>query len=438
MIKLWKTVALTLVASGVSSVNAMTLSEAVQETIKTNPELLTQSNRRLSADAGIDIARAGYYPKVDLNAGIGYEKTDNQSTTPDDVELRREEVELTLRQMLYDGYATKTQVDAAESRVIAAANRVASNSESLGLSTVGAYLDVMRQSELLQLAKGNLQAHQDTYDQIKTRSEQGFDTSVDLEQAAGRLALAKSNLASIEGNLLDAESAYLRVVGVAAENLQLPASDCCSPHIPASLEEAIEQACSKHPELLVAIAELESSLSEQEGANSLHRPKLYLDLGASWNDNLDGVEGSNDDKYAMLRGEYNVYNGRSDSARNIETAHLSEAAKDNVRSIKRELDEAVRITWNAMEISEKTLPYLEVRAEASERTRNSYYDQFVIGQRTLLDLLDSENELFASRSELVEGRYDALLSQYRVMAALGTLLDSMQLESREEALIPSK
>ncbi|MGH1461189.1 MAG: TolC family outer membrane protein [Neptuniibacter sp.] len=438
MTMLRKTIALMLFVSGSTSLQAFTLQEAVDQTIKTNPQLLTQVNRRLAAAPEVDIAKSGYYPKLDLNAGVGYERTDNSSTSPEDVEYRREEIELTFRQMLFDGYATKSAVDRAESQVMAAANRVASDSESTGLNAVSVYLGVLFNSELFELAKVNLQAHQDTFERIKKRADSGFDTKVDLEQAAGRLALAKANLTSTEGNLLDARAAFLRVVGVPAEDLQFPEGDCCSVYMPGSLNEAIEQACSKHPELLSAIAFYESSLAEHQSSKALHRPNLYLDMGASWNENLDGVEGGNDDKYAMLRGEYNVYRGGSDDARVLEAAHASEAAKDNVRTVKRDLDQAVRTTWNALLISEKTLPFLEQRAVSAERSRDSYYEQFVIGQRTLLDLLDSENELFTARSQLLDGRYARVLAQYQVMAALGVLLDSLEIQGREEASVVLK
>lgn len=430
-----KTLALMLIATGSVAAQAQTLTEAVDQTIKTNPQLLTQANRRLATDQDIDIARAGYYPKIDFMAGVGYEMSDNATTTPDDVEYRREESEITLRQMLYDGFATKSRVDSAHSRVAAAANRVASDSERLGLQAATAYLNMLKQTELVALSKQNLQAHQKTFDQIKKRSDQGFNTSVDMEQARGRLALAQSNYTAAEGNLLDARAEYVRVVGVAPENLSLPSGDCCSASMPATVEAAIEYACNRHPELLAAIAEYETRLAEEQGSKAQNHPLLHLDLGASWNENIDGVEGGNDDKYALVRGEYNIYRGGADKAKTLQSAHQSEESKEKVRVIKRSLDESVKITWNAMEISQKTQPILERRSVAAEKSRNAYYDQFIIGQRTLLDLLDSENELFSARSQVVEGRFDTLLSQYRLMAALGLLLKEMGIESREEALL---
>ncbi len=415
-----------------AEIHAQTLQEAVDLTVRTNPEILSQANRRLAADEGVPLAESGYYPKVDFSAGIGWEKTKKPSFAETE-DMRRREAGLTLRQMLFDGYATKTQVDTAESQVAAAANRVASDSERLGLSAATVYLDVLRQAELLSLAQQSLEAHQKTFDKIKSRSDQGFGSTVDFEQVSGRLALAQSNVTAAEGNLQDAQSAFLRVVGVPADALQLTADSCCDALIPATVFAAIELACSKHPELLAAIADLETRLSQAQGGGALYSPEIRLDLGANRNDNIDGLRGRDENDYAMIRGDYNFYRGGADKAKNRELDHLSEAAKDSVRFIKRKLDEAVRLTWNARQQAIKSLPYLEQRAIAAEKTRDAYRDQFDVGQRTLLDLLDSENELLEARATFTEGRINKTLADYRLMAALGLLLQALDVAPREEA-----
>lgn len=431
--KLRKSLLSLMVAASATAVSAQTLQEAVDTTIKTNPEALSQSYKRLASGEGVAIARAGYYPTIDLAAGYGWEKT--MPDGGDDIELNRRETSIELRQMLFDGYATKSRVDSAEKAEMAAANRVASSSERLALAAVTAFVDVMRQTELVELAKQNLADHQSTYNSIESRYSSGFGNSADLDQASGRLALAESNLASAEVDLSDATSRFVRVIGEAPSDLQLPQGDCCSEMMPATVAEAVDIACSKHPELVAAIADFEQALAQEQGGKALYKPEVYLDLSASFDDNLDGVEGYDDDALAMLRGEYNVYRGGADSARNKELSHRSQMALHRVRDIKRELDAEVRLGWNNMELKQKTLTLLQQRALAAEQTRDSYNQQFNIGQRTLLDLLDSENELFSARSELVEGQYDSVLANYRVLAGLGLLLETLDVEPRAESLI---
>ncbi|WP_286238824.1 TolC family outer membrane protein [Neptuniibacter halophilus] len=407
---------------------AQTLTEAVSQTMTTNPEMQVYGYRKLAADRNVDQARAGYYPKVDANLGIGYERTNNSSTRPDTVELTRGEAGLNATQMLFDGFRTKNEVDAANARVDEAVNRVASESERLGLAAVTAYMEVLRQDELLQMSDKNIEFHKETYDRIESRSSSGFGSTVDLQQVEGRLAQAESNRLAILQAQKDARANFVRIVGSEPENLSLPKlEDCCTDNIPPTLQLAVDQACLRHPELKAAIANYENSLSRELAEKSRYSPELRLDLEANWDNDLDGVDGTNEDKLAMLRGDYNVYKGGSDQAANRQQQHLSEAAKQQVREIKRQLDRDIRLAWNSRILTGKTLPKLEQRAMAAEETRDSYTEQFRIGQRTLLDLLDTENELFSARSELVNGKYDNHLSEYRLMAAVGVLLQSMDI-----------
>jgi len=162
-----------------------TLSEAVDQTIKSNPDVLIDANRKLSVDEAVKGAKGGYYPKVNLNLGYGREWSENTTTRNrpgQDDTLTRAESGLTLSQMLYDGFATKSEVDRQQARLSSAARKVMGTSEQIGLKAVEAYLDVLRYSELLALAQANLETHDKTYAQIKLRSQGGIGRKADFDQ----------------------------------------------------------------------------------------------------------------------------------------------------------------------------------------------------------------------------------------------------------------
>lgn len=412
---------------------AQSLDEAVSATLATNPEVLIDAYRRQALDYAVKQARGGYGPKVDLTLGVGREWSENISTRPGSETLTRRESALTLTQMLYDGYATKSAVERSEAQVVAAAHRVAGTSERIALRVVEVYLEVLRRQELLQLTRENLVSHETVYEQIKLRSDSGVGRRADTEQIQARLALAQANLASAEANLREANIAFLRVTDQAPEALQNP-GDCPCERYPASTEEALRFAVSNHPLLRATAADYDAALAEEQAARAPFHPRLDLEAGTGLNDNLDGVAHRNQEAYAMLRMNYNAYRGGADQARVAQTKYLTEASIAVVERVRREVEESTRLSWNAMETAQARIPRLKAHVEATARTRDAYAKQFTLGQRTLLDLLDSENELYVARSDYLDGLYQQRFAGYRLMADMGRLLDTLGVAPREESL----
>lgn len=415
-----------------SQAYAQSLKDTVEQTIKTSPDVMIDVNRRLSLDKTVEQARGGYYPKVDLALGIGREWSENISTRPGSDTLTRKESGLSLSQMLYDGYATKNAVELSEAKVAAAASQVGDTSERTGLRAVEVYLEILRLQELLVLTQDNLAAHEKTFEQIKLRADSGVARQADMEQAQARLSLAQANLASAEANLREAKINFMRVTGNAPQGLE-PAAGVSCELFPMNVDETISAAFSGHPALLAAIANYEAALAQERAADAPFKPRADLELGTGFNDNLDGVDYRNNDAYAMLRMKYNLYRGGADQARVRETRHLNKEALAVVERAKRQIEESTRLSWNALETAKERLPRLKAHADATALTRDAYAKQFNIGQRTLLDLLDSENELFTARTDYINGQYGEKFAQYRLMADMGKLLDTLGVARREEA-----
>lgn len=418
--------------------HAQTLIEAVDKTIQNNPQILSEAHRRISVDHTIDQARAGYAPQVDLNLGIGRQNTNTPLNRPDrgSATLTRGEAGLTATQMLYDGFSTKSQVDRTTSAAQSAGFSVNDTTESISLQAIAAYLNVLRRNDLLQFTQNNLQAHETIFSHIKQRSDSGVGRRTDVDQVNARLALSQANLAAETGNLEDAKTNYQRVIGNFPQTPVNPGDGCCD-MAPAVLEDALSIAYNHHPALRVALSDHETSLAEQQGAKAAFQPRLDLDLGISADNNLDGTEGHRNGLYAMLRMQYNLLNGGADRARVQQMAALSEQQKAQIEIVKRQTDLDVRLAWNALETVTNRLPMLEQRVQSAEKTQQAYASQFRIGQRTLLDLLDSENELLDASIQYKEAYYDRLYSCYRLAEAMGVLLETMALQHRDEAITVS-
>ncbi len=412
--------------------HAQPLNDVIASAVLNNPQVQSVMNARNAVFEEVKQAKGGYLPKIDIGAGVGYEKTKN--FPGDDTELKRTEANLSLNQMLFDGFRTSSEVARQSSRLESINHRLREVAEETALQTASSYLEILKRESLLEQAKNTLLTHVRIFDQIKRRSDSGVGTMASIQQAEGRLALAEVNVLSAENNLLDAKSTYKRVVG------EYPVTELDDPTIeeswiPVSLDQAIETAYQKHPTLKLATADVNSALAQYDAARSLIYPTLNLEVDRTWNDNIDGVESRNEDLTAMIRMRYNIYNGGADKARIRQTRHQIDEARNIQSDAARQTLQSLDLSWNAYQILGRQLDFLEKHVSSTERTRDSYLKQFNIGQRSLLDLLDTENEVFSSQNALNEAVYDHMLAQYRLLAGTGELLDvlDMNLSSLENS-----
>lgn len=418
---------------------AETLKEVVTYAIETNPQVVSVAKRRDAADFAIDAARGGYFPRADFIWGTGRERSQNPTTiaaNPSDswVSLNRKQEGLIVNQMIFDGFGVNSEVARRRAISESTAHRVYGTSEEIALQAIEAYLDVLKNRELVAYAKDNLAAHQKTFNQVKLRADKGVGRRADLDQIDARLALAVSNLASAESNLRDAEIAYLKVVGKPPVNLTMPAA----PNVPRSVDEAVKIGQENHPILKSALADVDAAQAQRDIAKSFFFPRLELEASYSNNRNIDGLEGPNRDRMLMLWLKWNAFRGGFDYYRSKETALQINEASEIARNTNRQVEAAVRLAYNAFATARDRLPSLERYVKSSDVTRAAYASQFDIGQRTLLDLLDSENEFFTARSTYINGKFIELAARYRILNAMGQLLTTLDVPPPEQAAVAPK
>lgn len=427
--------ALALAAGLQASAHAQSLKDAVELTIKGNPDILVEANQRLANDEAVKNSRGGFFPKVDLLLGRGYEWSDNATTRAavgGGRSLNRQEGQATLTQMLFDGFGVSSEVNRNKARVESAAYKTLGTAENTAMRAIEAYLNVLRNRELVQLTKDNLAAHLRTQDQIKVRSQGGVGRKSDQEQIDARVGLAKANLVATEANLRDSEITYQRIVGQKPVNLSKPTAPD-SGLLPKTAEAAVQTALDNHPILKSATADVKATDYQHEAAKSFMYPRLDAELGYTNNKNVDGQPGSSDDRYAMLRLRYNIFKGGSDMARVNETAHLKNAAKETMSRTRRQVEESTQLSWNALTSAGERLSGLKEHADMSTATSDSYHKQFQLGQRTLLDLLDSINEAYTAQTDFLNGTYTELFARYRLLADEGQLLNFLGVQPPAEA-----
>jgi adhesin transport system outer membrane protein len=416
-----------------TSAFATSLQETVLEVVSTNPDVLIAGSERDSVEQQMEQARSGFFPQSDITLGTGWETSDNPTTRATgngSSNFNRNEAEVRIRQLLYDGNGSQSEFERQRARVNSHAYDTFSTAEVTGLKAVEVYLNVLKEQKLVKLAGDNLASHQTTYDRIVKRGESGIGSKADIQQALGRLALARSNLLAEQNRLQDAISAFVSVVG--HEPGSLEETPAFNHLLPVTLDDATNVALDNHPRLKSADADIDAAREQWDTARALFSPRIHLEIRGSDNANLDGIPGSNDDAEIMVRGRYN-FTGGKDTARRKETAIELEQAREIRDRTYRQVIESIQLSWNSLQTTNRQLEFFKIHVDASKQALESYRKQFNIGQRTLLDVLDQENEVFQASINYINGHVNALFSEYRVLAGTGKLLWALEVPMPPQA-----
>ncbi|NCO03837.1 MAG: TolC family outer membrane protein [Alphaproteobacteria bacterium] len=405
----------------------MGLSEAVSIGVMTNPEYGVVAASRRATDEELNQAKALYLPSIDFSGDTGYEYTEDTVTRSgigdNDETLYRYEAGLTLTQMLFDGFETKYENERQKHRVQSSAHRVRETSELVGLSIVEAFLEVVRQRELLGITRENVAEHLAIMDLIQEGVDGGRSTQADLEQIKARLASARAQESTVRQQLRIAESNFRREVGDDAKDLVLPAVPVNG--LTANVEEEVKTALTQSPTLDIFNSDINVAYAEYEGTSSTLYPQIDLQLNARQGENLGGVEGVDRGASALVVANWNLYRGGGDMARIREFTHRHQESKERRNDTARAIEDQVRQTWAQMVSAGEQAREFANQAAANQEVVRAYKDQFSLDRRTLLDVLDSQNELFVSRSNKINSEFLEMFAVYSLLAFKGELLPTL-------------
>lgn len=406
------------------NLQAQSLEQVIAKTLATNPDIQGAYNEYMSRAAQSDSSEGKYLPSVDLEAGVGYEDYDNSLGTQGEFDPRY--AQISIRQLIWDGSSTYNDIQRTASEAEAQRYQLLSDAQDMALKTSEAYLKVLEAQELLTLTQANLEVHKRIVKDIQKRTDSGLSSIADLTQVEGRLARAQTNLISAQGNLTDQTTNFVKLVGEYPEGLKTP--DVDENYLATSINDALKKAKENNPILLVAKNDIDAAQSQYEQARGTLLPTFTVEGSQKWGEEVDGSEGDTDELKVMLKMRYNLYNGGSDKAESRSAAYQISKAKNIRDRSYRMLEESTRYAWNARELAEQQRKYLEKHVDLSAKTIIVYEKQYKLGKRTLLDLLNTENELFQSRKEYISAFYDGLYANFRLLNSTGLLLNSFRVD----------
>lgn len=410
---------------------------SVESTLQFHRQLKSIQENRQAAVHDVRRAQAGWFPKLDANAGAGGSYSSTSGTRADGRDQKMygtSNIGATLTQPLWDGLATKNRVDIAEYSVSSLDYRVVDNATTLALDAIIAHANVVMRRQLLQYAHENVKQHQNILDAQHERASSGTITVADVNQVQGRLARARSQLAEAQGNLRQSEENYFRVTGVSAspnlENIAMPSIMFKGP------DPCFEEAQKYNPKLLAYFEDTKKATAQQALATSAYQPNLNVEARAN------GAEGGpagawTNSADAMLVMRWNLYNGGGDLAAERVAAAQYRQSREEAFNLNDTLKQEVYNSWTQYTTAQDLEKFYSQAIDYNIKTRNGFMEQFLIGQRSLLDVLDASSEYFNSSTQWAIAKTNRHIAAYTMYALAGNLLQQFNIDKKTLLKNPS-
>ncbi len=405
---------------------AETLDSALAKAYGSNPTLNSQRAALRVANENVPQALSGYRPRVNATANAGISGNDfftpslggrNNSTTRSTLYGRGASVQLD--QTIWNAGRTGNAVSQAEAQVLASRELLRSTEQAVLLNAATAYMNVLRDTAILNLNNNNVEVLEEQLRQTRDRFNVGEVTRTDVAQSEARLASSRSQAALAQSNLKSSLGRYRQIVGVQPK--QLAPARPLDRNIPKSLDEASRIAQGVHPSIISALHTVDAA----DIAVKVSEADLYPSLGlsAAVNQNYDTQTRDDRRTSASLVGRLTVpiYEGGQIYARTRQAKELAGQRRLDADVAREQVRSDVVSSWGSLEAAKAQIIAAQAQVLAAETALNGVREEAKVGQRTTLDVLNAQQELLVARSALVTAQRDRVVASYTVLSSVGRL-----------------
>lgn len=403
---------------------AQTLEEALAQAYGGNPRLLSERAALRAVDEGVATAKSGWRPTVEINGSVGKAYTANeteatgrissQSTLPSSAGIN-------LSQPLYRGGATVAETEAAESRVLAGRAGLIDIEQQVLVGAGTTYMNVVRDQSVIELNINNEKVLERQLQATLDRFEVGEVTRTDVSQAEARLADASASRIEAEGNLDISRANYERFVGAPPGLLTFPDISKTA-QLPESLEAAEAAASQRNPRVLRAGFIERAALHDISAAGARLLPTVTLDGNAQRSLDPNSFFSQSDSASLTANVRIPLYQSGSEYARIRELRQIAVQRRREFDEARREAREGVSETWERLQTSRARIRALESSVRANQIALEGVEQEAAVGARTVLDVLDAEQELFEARVTLVREQADEVIASFDLLQVVGSMV----------------
>lgn len=417
-----------LVISQAASAEQFSINDALRQAVKTNPGVGEAAANRRATESELRQTQSTLLPQVRFEGRYGPEKFNDLTTVPavagTGTWRSGSESSVVIRQILFDGFASIHDIWRQSARVNASAFRVRERTELIALDAAEAYVDVVRYLRLVDLAQQNVRNHEKIFGNVNSRYQGGRSGEGDLEQARERVESARAQLAEFRRSLDDARAKYRKVVGLEPINLRFPGSLA---GMPRSKDEALATTLRMNPTILAAGADADAAREAFRVTDGAFMPNVAFEARATKADNTYPFIGVNREDYSgKFVVSWDIFRGGQDAWRRSEMAERYTQAALARSRLHRDALESIDKAWAARTITNDKIAALTRQLQADRKTISAYQKEYELGQRSLIDLLNAENQFFNASVSLTSSRGVLVFADYQLLAAMGTLLQYLK------------
>ncbi len=407
--------------AGQAYAETQTLEQALAAAYARNPALQAQRAKLRVVDEKVPEAQSGWKPSIDAVGGVGASRQSLQggAISPSAQTLTPRDVGVTVTQPVFRGFRTVAGVRAAEADVAAQQAVLVGAEQDLLLDAARAYLDVVQAQKVQELMRANEEVLRKELDATQSRFNVGEVTKTDISQAQARLNVAQASRIQADGDLDARRATFARLVGEVPQNLVQPQLTLTDPQ---TLDDAITLALQKHPSLIAATRAKDAAKENVTVTRGSLLPEVNLvgSAGRSWDQSLMVPE-RQDSATIMARVTVPLYRAGADYARTRAASETVVQRGLELDDLRNRVREGAITAWQALTTARATITANEAGVKAAELALYGVQEESKVGTRTVLDILNAQQELLSAKVNLVRAHHDEALAILQVKAAIGDL-----------------
>lgn len=403
-----------------TSAQAETLREALVKAYLNNPTLNAERASLRATDEGVSQALANWRPTISWTGTVNRSQNENNSRTGDDrtQSLTPVTSNFSITQPLFRGFQTVNATAEAEENVLAERWRLIEQEQQTLLDAVTAFSDIVRDKAVLELNKNNEQVLRRQFEATTDRFEVGELTRTDVSQAQARFAKSTADRIQSEGDLVSTRANYENVIG---EIPTEPVPSVLPSDIPATIEEAIDRAMKANPLLQAAIHdELAARKNIDEVAGRL-LPELSLTASNEVSMESSAKDTRTDDTRIGLSLTVPFYQQGTVYSQVREAKQTAAQLRMDMEQARRNATESAKSGWEGLVTARARIQSFLAQIRSAEVALDGVQREASVGSRTVLDVLDAEQELLDAKVSLVRAQRDELVAVFELKKALGDL-----------------
>jgi len=410
-----------------SSLQALTLDEAIQKAIESNPNVLASEFASASAKESIGVAAATLYPSINLQNRGGYEYTKTSSkNSPYSVRANRHAnrgvntATLSLSQIIFDGFDTIYKIEEAEAQFEQATEALGQTQEQTAFDVARVFYTIESQNELIAIAQSSIKKHEEILAMVRGRVQGGVGTRADIEQVESRLKDAQVSLITTQTEKDRSVAEFISLVGEFPESLKetpLPVSKILK-----TQDEMVDLAANQNPAVKVALKQMDVTAAQYERTKAPFYPSVAFETSAQDAVNPSGTRENNGVISAQVVANYNLFNGGKDISQKKATQEKLSESKQRLAAARWASERDTRASWTDRTNAYERIAELDKAIEVNKKLTHDYDAQFHLGDRNLLDILDAYNSYYGSQASKANSEALSKISSARLLFNISGIL----------------